>query len=132
MSESFEISVDLPVGPEKIYQAWLDGSQHSALTGSMATCNPKVGGKFTASDGYIWGINLELQTNQRIVQAWRTSEFPVESPDSRLEIIFKPIKNGTRLILRHSNIPDGQGESYQQGWQDYYFDPLVAYFSETD
>jgi activator of HSP90 ATPase len=132
MAESFEISFELPIEPGKIYEAWLDANQHSAFTGSLATCDPKVGGKFTASDGYIWGINLELQENHRIVQAWRTSECPAQSPDSRLEILLEPSHKGTRLILRHSNIPDGQGASYQQGWQDYYFDPLIEYFSKKN
>ena len=132
MPESFEMSIELPTNPAKIYDAWLNGTHHSAFTGSLATCDPKVGGKFTAWDGYIWGSNLELHTNQRILQSWRTSEFPEGSPDSRLEIILEPTTRGTKLILRHNNIPDGQGQGYQQGWQDFYFNPLCEYFAETD
>jgi activator of HSP90 ATPase len=63
------------------------------------------------------------------VQAWRTSEFPANAPDSRLEVILDPAPGGTMLTLNHSNIPDGQGERYQHGWVENYFEPMREYFT---
>jgi len=51
----------IPASPDEVYEAFMDARKHSAFTGSKATCNPKVGGKFTAWDGYISGRNLELK-----------------------------------------------------------------------
>ena len=129
MPESLKLSTDLPVLPEKVYQAWIDSAQHSAFTGSPAEIDGLPGGKFTAWDGYILGTTLELQPFRRIVQFWRTTEFPQSSPDSHLEVLFEAVNNGTRLTLVHTNIPDGQGEEYKQGWEDYYFAPMAEYFS---
>ena len=129
MPESLKLSTDLPVLPEKVYQAWIDSAQHSAFTGSPAEIDGRPGGKFTAWDGYILGTTLELQPFRRIVQFWRTTEFPQSSPDSHLEVLFEAVNNGTRLTLVHTNIPDGQGEEYKQGWEDYYFAPMAEYFS---
>jgi uncharacterized protein YndB with AHSA1/START domain len=129
MPEMIELSIILPVSPERIYRAWLDGDQHAAFTGSGATAESVVGGEFTAWDGYISGSNLEFQPYSRIVQLWRTTDFPQESADSRLEILLEAVGKHTKLTLIHSQIPDGQGEGYKDGWQEYYFTPMLAYFS---
>ncbi len=127
--ESFEVSATIPATPERVYKAWLTGKEHTAMTGSRATGAARVGGKFTAWDGYIDGKNLELEPGKRIVQSWRTSEFADADPDSRLEIILTPARTGTKLTLRHSNIPAGQGAGYKSGWKDHYFDPMKEYFN---
>jgi len=99
------------------------------MTGSQAEVEGRSGGPFKAWDGYIWGKTIELEPNRRIVQAWRTSEFPEDSPDSRVEILLEEVPDGTNVILNHTEIPDGQGDEYKQGWDDFYFTPMRAYFS---
>ncbi len=127
--ESFEVSTILPADPQRIYQAWLDGQEHGEFTGGPAEVDPRVGGRFTAWDGYIEGRNLELEPFRRIVQSWRTTEFPEGASDSRLEVILEKAKNGTRLTLRHSGIPEGQGRIYEEGWKEHYFTPMRRYFA---
>ena len=128
--ESFTISTILPATPEQIYNAWLSSEGHSRMTGSLAEVKGEIDGDFKAWDGYIWGKTLELEPYRRIVQAWRTSEFPAESPDSRVEIQFEETKSGTKVTLLHTNIPDEQGDSYKGGWEEFYFSPMRAYFSK--
>ncbi len=129
MPESLKLSINLPALPEKVYAAWLDSDQHSAFTGSPAEIDGRPGGKFTAWDGYIFGTTLELQPFQRIVQAWRTTDFSPSDPDSHLEVLFEAASGGMRLTFVHTNIPDGQGDDYRQGWEDYYFTPMAEYFA---
>jgi len=88
------LSAILNVKPEIAYKAWLNGKEHSNFTGSPAKINPKVGGTFTAWDGYISGKTMELEPNKRILQKWRTTEFPDKSPDSMLEITFENVDKG--------------------------------------
>ena len=128
MESKFTVSDVIPATPEQIYQAWLSSKGHSAMTGSPAEVEARVKGKFTAWDGYIFGETLELKPNQRILQAWRTTEFPEGSPDSRVEILLEAVKGGTKITINHSNIPKGQAEDYKQGWQDFYFKPMKEYF----
>ena len=128
--ESFTISVTLPASPEEIYKAWLSSEGHSQMTGSPAEVKAEIGGKFKAWDGYIWGATLEMEQYTRIIQAWRTSEFPEDSPDSRVEVLLEEVVDGTKIILNHTEIPNGQGDSYKQGWGDFYFTPMRAYFSK--
>jgi activator of HSP90 ATPase len=128
--ESFTLTTILPASPKEIYNAWLSSEGHSQMTGSQAEVQGSSGGTFTAWDGYIWGKTLELEANHRIVQAWRTSEFPEGSSDSRVEILLEEDPNGTKITLTHTDIPEGQGEGYKQGWEDFYFTPMRAYFSK--
>lgn len=100
------------------------------MTGNPANVDGKMGGKFTAWDGYIFGSTLELEQDQRIVQAWRTSEFPDNASDSRLEVLFEEATEGTKVTLIHSDMPEDQIDSYRQGWEDFYFKPMKEYFSK--
>lgn len=125
----FKLSATFSATPEQIFDAWMSGAGHSRMTGSLAKVQKRSGGKFSAWDGYIWGVTLETERPSRIVQAWRTSEFPKESPDSRVEILLEKTKRGkTRMKLSHSSIPDGQAENYKKGWKDFYFKPMKEYF----
>jgi activator of HSP90 ATPase len=128
--ESFTLTTIMPASPKEIYDAWLSSQGHSQMTGSQAEVQGGSGGAFTAWDGYIWGKTLEVEADRRIVQAWRTSEFPEDSPDSCLEILLEKDQAGTKITLIHTNIPDGQAESYEQGWEDFYFTPMHAYFGK--
>ena len=130
MKNGFKVSAVIPAKPAEIYKAWLSSKGHSAMTGSAAKVTRKVGGKFTAWDGYIFGKTLELEPDRRIVQAWRTSEFPDDAPDSRLEVLLVETKTGTKVTLTHTEIPKGQADEYKQGWEDFYFKPMKEYFGK--
>ena len=125
----FTVSTELPATPQSVYDAWLDGGQHGEMTQSPASASTEVAGIFTAHDGYINGINLELEDARRILQTWRTSQFAGTDPDSSVEITFEETPNGTLLTLKHWNIPDGQAKGYESGWQDFYFTPMQEFFS---
>lgn len=129
MADSFTISTVLAASAQRVYEAWLSSAEHGAMTGGAAQIDPNVGGKFSAWDGYITGKTFELEPFRRIVQSWRTVEFPADAPDSQLEILLEENADGTRLTLKHSNIPAGQGSSYESGWVSNYFDPMKEYFS---
>ena len=127
MSISFEVSTVLSAPPSEIYDAWLSSEGHTAMTGSPASASSKVGEAFEAWDGYITGENLTLEPGRRIVQSWRTTEFTADEQDSRLDILLVPAFEQTRLVLRHSNLPE-HGAQYEQGWEDAYFTPMKSYF----
>jgi len=130
MKNRFVLSEVFPAQASDIYNAWLSSDGHSAMTGSTAKVDGKVGGKFSSWDGYIFGSTLELTLDQRIVQAWRTTEFPDDAPDSRLEILLEEAEGGTKVTLTHSDMPEDQVDSYKQGWEDFYFKPMRGYFSK--
>lgn len=128
MPDSLRLSATIPVKRKVLFAAWLDSRQHTAFTGGKARIDPHVGGKFSAWDGYITGTTLDLDSPRRIVQTWRTTDFPDGSEDSRLEITFEETDRGTRITLRHTHLPAGEGEQYKKGWSEFYFTPMKEYF----
>lgn len=114
-----------------LYNAWLNSGEHTRFTGAQAEIDNKTGGKFTAWDGYIEGTTLEVYPYSKIIQSWRTTDFPEGSPDSRLEILFEPEGEKTKLTLIHSNIPEGLEGEFEQGWLDYYFKPMESYYQDS-
>ncbi|MEQ1884892.1 MAG: SRPBCC domain-containing protein [Bryobacteraceae bacterium] len=118
------------VRAQEVYDALLDGKKHSKLIGSKCTGKPTVGSKFTAWDGYIAGKNIELEPSKRILQEWETTEWPEGAEPSLLEWTFTEKDGGTKVTLVHSKVPAEQTESYRQGWIDFYWTPMKAYFEK--
>ena len=129
MGYDFEVADIIPATPHDIFEAWMSSAGHSAMTGAEAVIDPSIGGAFEAWDGYIWGRTLALESDRRIVQTWRTSEFEDSHPDSQIEVLLEPVDQGTRVTIRHTNVPDGQLGYEQGGWQKSYFEPMREYFT---
>jgi len=124
------MSVTIPASPTEIYEAFLDSRKHTAMTGARASIDPTVGGEFTAWDDYISGTTVALEPSHRITQRWRTTDFPTNASDSLLEIILEETHTGTKITLKHTNIPEGQAEQYRDGWREFYFEPMKRYFKK--
>src|SRR3972149_2693095 len=90
MLESTEISDLIPASPADIYDAWVS-TRHGEMTGGAAT------------------------PGRRMVMAWRPTEFPDGATDSHLEVLLDPAPGGTQVTFRHTQIPQGQAESYRRG-----------------
>lgn len=129
MTEQLRLTVILPASARQVYEAWLDSASHSQFTGGAAEIDPTVGGAFTAWDGYISGQNVELEPCSRILQSWRTTDFPEDTPESLLEIRLEEKGQETQLVLIHTQIPEGQADQYAEGWENYYFLPMKEFFS---
>ena len=131
MTESILVSTILSATTKQLYSAWLDSEEHSAFTGgNTAVIDPVEGGQFSAWDGYISGKTTTLEPYKRIIQLWRTTDFPEDIDNSCIEVSFEEVADGTKISIKHDLIPAGQGESYRQGWIDFYFEPMKEYFGK--
>jgi hypothetical protein len=100
------------------------------MTGGKATVESiEVGGAFTAWDGYIDGVHVALESGRRIVQTWRSDDFPADATESYLEVRLEPAPGGTLLTIRHTEIPEGQGPAYLAGWDEHYLAPMARFFA---
>lgn len=109
--------------PHEVYEALMDSRKHARFTGGKASISREVGGKFTAYDGYIDGVNLELVPDQKIVQSWRASDWP-EKHYSTVTFALKELNSGTRLTFTQTGVPEEFYEEIKQGWHDYYWNPM--------
>ena len=126
--ETISQKVTVPAKAIEVYEAFVDAKKQSAFTGSKATGQGKVGGKFTAWDGYISGKFLELEKGKKIVQEWVTTEWPKGFPPSRLELTLREVRGGTEISMIHSNVPAKQAKDLREGWNEFYWKPIKDYF----
>ena len=125
-----EQTVRFEASPADVFDALLNPVKHTEFTGSPATTSRRTGARFTAWDGYISGKNIRLVKNAKIVQEWKTTEWPKDYPPSRLEFILNAKNGETELKMIHSRVPAEQVEDYRKGWYDSYWNPLKKYFEK--
>ena len=132
--DAFELHVVFDfIDPDDLWEMWLHGESHAAMTGSPASGEPVVGSEFSAWDGYISGENVVLEPTTLIVQSWRTTHFAEDDEDSRLELRFSESDDGGSVLhLSHTNLPEGSGDDYLEGWQRHYFEPMHEFFESDD
>ncbi|HQY62012.1 MAG: SRPBCC domain-containing protein [Myxococcales bacterium] len=128
--EALRVSTVLAASPQVVYRAWFDASQHAAFTKHSAKLDDFIGGKFTLRDGKITGRNMALEFGRRLVQSWRSADFPRNAPDSRLEVVFESVGAGTRMTVMHSDLPEGFGEPLRAFWGEAYGAPMTDYFGK--
>lgn len=128
--EALRVSTVLAASPQVVYRAWFDASQHAAFTKHSAKLDDFIGGKFTLRDGKITGRNMALEFGRRLVQSWRSADFPRNATDSRLEVVFESVGAGTRMTVMHSELPEGFAEPLRAFWGEAYGAPMTDYFGK--
>jgi activator of HSP90 ATPase len=132
MPFDFSVSDVIPAAPQAIYDSWLDSQGHADITGGQpAHISAIPGANFIVWNGYISGRNLEVEPSRRIVQSWRTTKFAADDADSQIEIVLEPVAGGTRVTVRHTNVPDGHTSYRDGGWQNSYFEPMKRHFARS-
>jgi activator of HSP90 ATPase len=120
--------IDLKASPQKIYEILLDSKQFAAFTDMPAEISREPGGAFSMFGGMIVGRNVELVTNQRIVQAWRPASWdPGVYSIVRFEL--KGDSAQTKLILEHTGFPEGDFAHLDPGWFARYWNPLKKFLT---
>jgi len=90
----------------------------------LAEADVRVGGRyrlrFRMLDGTeheTTGTYLELQPPERVVMSWRWTGGIEDPGESRIEIVLRPIPEGTELTFSHSRLHDEETQrSHAAGW----------------
>ena len=123
MPKTIRQAVTIHASPNIVYDALMDSKKHSLFTGSKANISRRVGGKFTAYDGYAEGKNLELSRGKKIVQSWRASDWP-KGHYSKTTFAMRKGKAGTKLTFTQTGVPDKKYGTIRRSWIDFYWAPL--------
>ena len=132
-AEAIHQEIAFEATPARIYRALTDAKEFSAATkfsmvpkAAPAQIATAVGGEFVLFDGHILGRHIELVANQRLVQAWRTADWPAGIFSiARFEL--RPRGAGTTMVFDHTGFPAGQGQHLAEGWHANYWEPLKKY-----
>jgi activator of HSP90 ATPase len=121
---------------KRVYEVLTDAKQFDNViqmsgavkTGMVKGTKPaeisrEVGGAFALFGGYIFGRQLELVPNERIVQAWRVGSWePGIYSIARFELVEQG--SGTKIVFDHMAFPKGDGEHLAAGWKMNYWEPM--------
>lgn len=123
MSKTIKQSVTFKAKPHDVYEMLMDEKKQAEFTGGEAKISRKAGGKFSIYDGEIFGVNIELVPDKRIVQSWRYSDWD-EDVYSTATFALEEVNGNTHLTFTQTGVPDDKFEDIKQGWKDYYWAPM--------
>ena len=109
---------------EEIFNALTNPLALELWTGYPAVMEPKAGMEFSLWEGDITGRNLEIVNGEKIVQEWF---FDDTKNSSVVKLELEDEKNGTRIHLLHTNVPDDAFNNIDYGWKEYFFGALKKY-----
>ena len=115
--------VTFKVSPQDVYEAIMDSKKHSEFTKSEAYVSREINGEFSVYSGDIQGFNLDLVPGKRIIQSWRYSDWP-DGHYPKVTFTLEEIPSGTRLTFNQTGVPDESYDDIEQGWHDYYWEPM--------
>jgi uncharacterized protein YndB with AHSA1/START domain len=128
--------VHFTVAPERVYELLTNSAQFAAATERPAEIGID-GGTFSLFGGYIEGRQIELVPGQRVVQAWRGSDW-APGVYSLVRFTLTPEGKGTRLLLDHDAYPEGKSPMYptwhehlSANWPVFYFQPIAKYLTSS-
>jgi activator of HSP90 ATPase len=124
---------------KRVYEALTDAKQFDKViqlsaavkTGMAKAPNPPeisrdAGGAFALFGGYIFGRQLELVPNERIVQAWRVGSWDAGIYSiARFQLVEQG--TGTKIVFDHTGFPKGDGEHLAEGWRINYWEPMEKF-----
>jgi activator of HSP90 ATPase len=139
-AEAIHQETTFKASPKRIYDALTDADQFQKiellslalpqldLKNKPAKISREPGGTFSLFGAYIVGRQIELVSNQRIVQAWReTSWDPGVYSIAKFQLTEQGA--GTKLIFDHTGFPVGNAEHLAAGWKSHYWESLEKFLS---
>ena len=110
--------------PRQVYAALMNEKNHAAFTGAEARIASEVGGRFSVQGGFITGFNVELAVAKRIVQAWRSRNWPIGAWSIVTFELSRQGKERTRVTFTQYGVPDKFHAQISDGWRVHYWEPL--------
>jgi uncharacterized protein YndB with AHSA1/START domain len=124
MTKTIEQEIVIHATPSKVFEALIDQKKHARFTGEPAKISRRVGGAFTCYGGYIKGITLELVPAKRIVQAWRSRNWPKGVYCIVRFELSKSSGGRTKLRFSQIGVPADDYKEKNAGWKSHYWKPL--------
>jgi len=125
--KTIEQTYEMNASPDEVFDALTNPTVIEKWSGVSALMNDEVGTEFSLWDGSIHGKNIEIISNQKIVQEWYGGKW-----DQPSKVTFTLIANaeGTTVDLLHENVPESASRDIDEGWKKYYLGPMREMFDQ--
>jgi uncharacterized protein YndB with AHSA1/START domain len=118
-------SYEMNATPEQVFEALVNEEIIQNWSRDEAKMSPEVGAKFSLWGGQMFGTNLEVVKNKKLVQEWSYDQW--EKP-SRVTFLLKASGDGTLVELLHEDVPEKSVKSITDGWSLYYLGAMQEMF----
>lgn len=119
---------EMDATPEEVFEALVNPDVIQIWSGDEAKMSPNVGGTFTLWGGQMFGTNLEVVKNKKLVQEWCYDQW--DAP-SKVTITIKPKGKQSVVELIHEDVPEKSVQSITAGWDSYYLGAMQEMFAEA-
>lgn len=104
-----------------MWQAFVDPVVIQKWSGDKAVMDAQVGTAFELWGGSIYGKNIEVVPEKKLVQEWFGGDW--DKP-SIVTFTLKKRGNGRVVELTHTDIPTDEVSNVDDGWKEYYMGTL--------
>jgi len=125
--KTLHMTLEFRAPPAEIYNTLLDSGRVSAFTQSAASISRDVGGSFSMFGGAITGEQVTLSPPFKIVQKWRSNQWP-QGHFSTCDISLQESKEGTTIELNQKDVPEDDYTRTLECWRNLYWDRMKMLF----
>lgn len=116
---------EMAASPEQVFEALVNEDIIQHWSGDEVKMSAEVGAKFSLWGGQMYGTNLEVVKNKKLVQEWCYDQW--EAP-SKVTFLLKDGGDKTIVELVHEGVPEKSVKSITDGWNLYYLGAMQEMF----
>jgi uncharacterized protein YndB with AHSA1/START domain len=118
---------EIEASPDKVFEALVNEEIIEHWSGDEAKMSPEVGAKFSLWGGQMFGTNLEVVKNKKLVQEWCYDQW--DEP-SKVTFEIKGKGDYTIVELIHEDVPQQSLKNISDGWSLYYLGAIQEMFNK--
>jgi activator of HSP90 ATPase len=122
-------SYEMNATPEEVFRALVDPEIIQIWSEDEAKMGPETGASWSLWGGQMFGTNLEVVKNKKLVQEWCYDQW--EAP-SKVTFTIKPKGKKTIVELLHEDVPEKSLKSIETGWDEYYLGSMKRMFESNE
>lgn len=123
IEQSYTIKAPIDV----VWKALTDATDIKEWTGTEAIMDDQEGTEFKLWNGDIHGKNITVSENDELVQEWYSGDW---KEPSTVTFTLTKLGENTKLNILHEGVPEDEVEEIEDGWKEYYIDPLKEYVEQ--
>ena len=125
-SDTLEQSLYIGAPPETVWRFWVDPERLASWWGAALELDATPGGPFVVEineEAVMVGEFLEVEPPERLVFTFgwkgRAPAGPLAPGSTRVEVLLEQEGDGTRLVLRHHDLPAVHTADHEDGWRHF-------------
>lgn len=118
--------ITINAAPKTVYEILIGSERFTEMSGGAeAKISLDVGGEVSLFGGAIQARNIELVPGQRVVQTWRSADWP-NGVHSLVRFELNADGGNTKLNFEQCGHPAEAESHLSEGWQKMYWAPMNA------